>query len=295
MATTKPRLKDATEESPSRKSVFVISPIGSPGSEKHRKAKLALEFIIQKALPADAWEVTRGDGSLSPDSIGHDIIKRIDDADLIVADLTDQNPNVFYELAIAHGWAKPTIHIMTRGQDIPFDISDLRTIEYDLTDPESVDKTISSIAGMAQRVFEEDYRAITPMTQYRAFENASSSLSPEAAQTVVMKEILARLSDLETTLRSPRPTRKERLSNPPIIYDEFQRSLPREVRSFIAASRKLNDLLSNGAIDSPEFRELSADLITVWEMMGSENHVLTRKALSSMNIDFPPIDTSYKG
>lgn len=183
------------------KKVFVISPIGSPGTEKHRKATLALDYIIKKALPDDAWEVTRGDGSLSPDSIGHDIIKRINDAQLIVADLTDHNANVFYELAIAHGWKKPVIHMIERGQSIPFDISDLRVVAYDLSDPASVDETITTISGMSIEAMKGSYKPVTPLSQYEAFETVTGSADPESAQAEMNLQILNRLSSIEESIR----------------------------------------------------------------------------------------------
>lgn len=70
---------------------------------------MALKYIIEKALPKPTWEVTRGDAESNPDSITNQIVKRIVESELIVADLTGHNPNVFYELAIAHGYQRPVI------------------------------------------------------------------------------------------------------------------------------------------------------------------------------------------
>jgi hypothetical protein len=43
-------------------------------------------------------------------------------ADLVVADLTGANPNVYYELALRHSTAKPFVHLAREGTEIPFDI-----------------------------------------------------------------------------------------------------------------------------------------------------------------------------
>ena len=50
------------------------------------------------------------------------------DADLVVADLTDHNPNVFYELAIRHALQLPLVQLIDSAQDLPFDIKAMRTV-----------------------------------------------------------------------------------------------------------------------------------------------------------------------
>jgi hypothetical protein len=54
-------------------------------------------------------------------------------ARLIVADCTDRNPNVFYEIGLAHTIGKPTILLTQKSEDVPFDLRHLRYIEYQLT------------------------------------------------------------------------------------------------------------------------------------------------------------------
>ncbi|MEM6281298.1 MAG: STING domain-containing protein [Chloroflexota bacterium] len=68
------------------------------------------------------------------DHIMKDVIYAIDRADIIVADLSTQNPNVFYELGICHSLGKPTINV---AHDAPFDISAYRYYAIDIgTDAE---------------------------------------------------------------------------------------------------------------------------------------------------------------
>ena len=59
-----------------------------------------------------------------------DIIRGICEADLIVAELTSLNPNVLYELGIAHGLNKPTILLTQSIEDVPFDLRSYRIISY---------------------------------------------------------------------------------------------------------------------------------------------------------------------
>ena len=61
-----------------------------------------------------------------------DIVVGISEADIIIADLTGLNPNVFYELGLAHTMDKKTIIITQNLDDLPFDIRSYRANEYSL-------------------------------------------------------------------------------------------------------------------------------------------------------------------
>jgi len=66
----------------------------------------------------------------SQNSINQDIWSLIYNCKLVIADCTGQNPNVFYELGIAHTMGKPTIMITQNVADLPFDVKDKRAILY---------------------------------------------------------------------------------------------------------------------------------------------------------------------
>lgn len=65
-------------------------------------------------------------------NIIQDIVVGIAEADIIIADLTGLNPNVFYELGIAHTMDKKAIIITQNLDDLPFDIRSYRANEYSL-------------------------------------------------------------------------------------------------------------------------------------------------------------------
>lgn len=69
----------------------------------------------------------------SPGQITRQIIEELITSDLVIADLTDHNPNVFYELAIRHATRKPVVQITHTKDIIPFDVANQRTISYDHT------------------------------------------------------------------------------------------------------------------------------------------------------------------
>lgn len=115
------------------KTCFVISPIGEIGSDTRKRSDAVLKHIIKPALEPE-YTVVRADRISQPGITPNQMFQSIIDSDLVVADLTDHNPNVFYELAIRHMISKPSVLLVEVGTFIPFDIASLRVIQYDTND-----------------------------------------------------------------------------------------------------------------------------------------------------------------
>ena len=77
-----------------------------------------------------------------PGMISKQIIEYILRSRLVIADLSYNNPNVFYELCLRHVTGLPTVHVIRKGDKIPFDIGNFRTIEIGL---DSVHDAIAEI------------------------------------------------------------------------------------------------------------------------------------------------------
>ncbi len=77
------------------------------------------------------FEVTRIDEVNRPGIIFQDIQKKIEDAKVVIAEITAPNQNVYYEVGYAHALNKPTILLAQRGRELPFDIRSYRVIFYD--------------------------------------------------------------------------------------------------------------------------------------------------------------------
>lgn len=120
--------EDAASESGATKACFVISPIGEPGTLTAKRANEALRYLIRPVAKDCGYDAKRADEDTRPGIITNHVIQRVADADLIVADLTDYNPNVFYELAIRHALQRPLVQLMARGEDLPFDVARMRTV-----------------------------------------------------------------------------------------------------------------------------------------------------------------------
>jgi len=86
--------------------------------------------VIKPTLQGVGLVCQRLDELPDPTHITSDIVNYIEGADLIIADLTNANPNVFYELAVAHSLNKPTVMIVQDIEAVPFDLQDYRVITY---------------------------------------------------------------------------------------------------------------------------------------------------------------------
>lgn len=86
--------------------------------------------LIRPALEEVGYDVKRADSILNQQNILKDIVRGIAEADLVVADLTSLNANVFYELGVSHTMQKPTVLLTQSNEDIPFDLKSYRVVLY---------------------------------------------------------------------------------------------------------------------------------------------------------------------
>ena len=102
---------------------FIVMPFSLDWSDDvHR--------TLSSACKAMAVQPVRGDDVFTPTDILVDIWQSINGADFVIADITGRNPNVLYELGIAHTLAKPVLIISRNAADIPIDLSTRRVILY---------------------------------------------------------------------------------------------------------------------------------------------------------------------
>lgn len=127
------------------KTCFVVSPIGEENSDIRRNADLLFKFIIQPVCKKCGFEPIRVDQVNDSDSITKRIIEYLEKSELVIADITGKNPNVFYEIGYRSCQRKPIIHMKTKGESLPFDITTMRTYDYDLTDLENVEEVKSRL------------------------------------------------------------------------------------------------------------------------------------------------------
>ena len=121
-------------------SCFVMQPFAQPlGSYYEKIFKPAIEKAGLQAVRADAEIFGTG-------KIMDQIWRGINGAKVLVAELTTRNPNVFYELGLAHALRKPVVLVAANEPDVPFDLKHIRVIYYDVQDPFWGTKLIDKVA-----------------------------------------------------------------------------------------------------------------------------------------------------
>lgn len=187
---------------------FVIAPIGVPASDTRKRSDQVLKYVFEEAL-GEQYDVTRADKISEPGIITSQIIRALQDSELVIADLTEHNPNVFYELAVRHAIKKPVIHVIDSHWKIPFDVAPLRTIVFDYTDLASVADAKKQLKNQATEIQAgksgETPIEIANITRPSERDPENLVLLKEAVQGIVgIRAHLVQIGDAIADLASPR-------------------------------------------------------------------------------------------
>ncbi|MCP5141960.1 MAG: hypothetical protein H6980_06380 [Gammaproteobacteria bacterium] len=88
---------------------------------------------VKKVVEKEGFNIKRGDDLFTSHEIMKDVWKSIVGSQAVIAECTGRNPNVFYEIGIAHAIGRPVILITQDEADVPFDLRAIRYIKYDFT------------------------------------------------------------------------------------------------------------------------------------------------------------------
>ncbi|EOO10305.1 hypothetical protein IAW_01112 [Bacillus cereus str. Schrouff] len=121
------------------KNCFIVCPIGNEDSPQRKRSDIVLKHIIEPVCSDLGFKVIRVDKLHSVDRIDNTIIEHLNNADLVIADMTEHNPNAFYEMGFRHALGKPLIPIVEEDTKLPFDVANLRTITYATNDLEKAE------------------------------------------------------------------------------------------------------------------------------------------------------------
>ncbi|MDZ7636829.1 MAG: hypothetical protein U5J83_01010 [Bryobacterales bacterium] len=133
------------------KRCFLIAPLGDEGSDTRRRSDQVLRYIINPVLEECGYsDAARPDHLGKPNVIVPSVIERVMDDPLVIADLSDRDPIVYYLLAIRHMSRKPVIKMVDAGQPSPFDVAHSRIIRLDIRDLDSVERSPPPVAPADQ-------------------------------------------------------------------------------------------------------------------------------------------------
>ncbi|MEJ8819995.1 hypothetical protein [Lacibacter sp. H407] len=121
-------------------SCFVMMPFASPLGEYYQQ-------IYEPAIKKTGLTPLRADNDIfGTGKIIDQIWNGISSAKVLIAELTQRNPNVYYELGIAHALKKPVVLVCSNEEDVPFDLKHIRVIYYNMHDPFWGEKLIDKVA-----------------------------------------------------------------------------------------------------------------------------------------------------
>lgn len=181
------------------KTCFVIGPVGKPNTKTREWADKIFEYIITPAAKSCSYETpVRADKSSRPGMITAEILQHLFNDDMVIADLTEGNPNVYYELAIRHALPKPFVQLIKKGEKLRFDLKDLRTVEVGLDIKEATD-AIKLLHDYIVEAEKRGDKVVTPITQVSRIEMLQRSGD---TQKQILGELLAKINNIEAYVRN---------------------------------------------------------------------------------------------
>jgi response regulator RpfG family c-di-GMP phosphodiesterase len=148
------------------KKCFVVMPFSTTATCTEQEWAEIFGKLIKPAVERS------GHGYLCERSAAHmgniieDVLDSLNRADIVIADMTDRNPNVFYELGVRHALRNSTILIAQNLADIPFDLRPYATHEYRWRLEADRKLFLKRIREIIDLIETEPDKAVSPVRRY---------------------------------------------------------------------------------------------------------------------------------
>lgn len=229
---------------------FIITPIGDDSDPIRRHIEGIIDAAIRPAL-CDKYELVVAHKISEPSSITKQIIKEIYSDKLAIANLTNKNPNVMYELAFRHSLGKPVIMIAEKGTPLPSDIIMERTIFYQNDAQGVLELKDNIIAAEAKIDFNKEGSPIYDVIQ--EFDREAQIIKISETQFVdqsdkensnILWYILQKLNNLEDSVQAIRslPQSEEEYIPPKrtmFVFNYEENSRPYQVKRIFDRLQKV--------------------------------------------------------
>jgi hypothetical protein len=176
-----------------KKYCFVISPIGENESDVRKRSDEVFSNIICQSVDENDYVIERADLINRSGIAMRTIFEKIENSNLVIADITGGNPNVFYELSVRHATGKPCILIASEGYQPPFDINGIRIIYYNFSDGKSL---LASIKNLKNAVQEQSFSTDNPLTIYMSSKMPPAGATIDQGRSSASSEFFRRMSIL---------------------------------------------------------------------------------------------------
>jgi hypothetical protein len=195
----KDELTPQTTEAPRQpRQCFFIAPIGPAGSETRKRSDQIFKHVLTPICEEIGYGLVRADRIADAGRITTQVVEHLIQDELVVADLSGRNPNVFYELAIRHVVRKPFVQLMGMGEDLPFDVAAMRTVFLDIHDLDSVAEAKADIADQIRSFQSGKLQLTTPISHALDWEKLRGSNDPEQH---VLADLVTAVNELRGDMR----------------------------------------------------------------------------------------------
>jgi hypothetical protein len=205
------------------KACFVIMPFGQPFDRYYVN-------IFAPAITAVGLKPLRADSIFSPSTIMADVWRFTRQAIVVLADVTGKNPNVFYELGLAHAAGKPVVIVTNSLEDVPFDLKGLRVIEYDKQNETWGTILKESIIVAIKATLDDPERAVPAIFLDRQISKPLKDIDPLSLQ---LRQILDELRALRSQRRIDPAEQAQRLAQLLARHSTLLQGVPDDVQFII--------------------------------------------------------------
>lgn len=167
--------------------------------------------VIRPAIVDSGNTPIRADGIFSAGEVLAQIAEGIANSSLVVAEVSELNANVYYELGLAHSMRKPTLLVSHSTETVPFDLRPLRCITYSVDNPEWGAVLRADLQrGIAETL--DSPVAAVPLGVLKALDGmsdsgqgaASSPTSEEGSTIALLLDRIARLTNVVNSMQTPK-------------------------------------------------------------------------------------------
>lgn len=226
------------------KKCFIISPLGSDKSDIRRHADGLINAVIRPVLADLGFDVIAPHEIDASGSITRQVIEYLIKADLVVANLTELNPNVMYELAVRHSVRLPVVVLAHRDTLLPFDIAQERTIFYDNDMAGVVNLRPTLLKSVTEAMSGEE--PDNPITRVMQGIIIRENSKPKSFETL----ILNRLDDLSSQVKRLESNNSSDLNNNSWIASFVQENNLRKLTKWASMAETLKNTNMDDA-DTP--------------------------------------------
>lgn len=191
-----------------QKTCFIVTPIGDANTEIRRRADGVISSVIKPVLSELGYQCIVPHEMNNMGSITKQVLEHLIKDEMVIANLTELNPNCMYELAVRHAVRLPVVCIVEEGTRLPFDITTERTLFYQ-NDMFGVIDLKKNLLAAVESAYQDKivdnpiYRAVSENTIMRAAEESGNDIQKYLVDQVgAISSTLSQIQSSMTTSSS---------------------------------------------------------------------------------------------